>query len=640
MKETIKRIRDNGVPLDVVHADLPYMDNFRDFTISPEKDWPQLPAYVEELHKDGLHFIPITDPGIEVTTDAFRRALDSDAKFVEWPTEEMVPKKVQKKYPLAKGTKIMLAVVWPSNHSAFPDFFNQSTIYWWERAFVQFHKKLSFDGVWIDMNEPAILVTNEHYPVYEDDHPAQLPLMCPIREGEKGSYWDHPPFETSNVYLYGLKKDYMVTNALSTDSLCMIASTQEGRFYDVKNLYGWAESVATQPAVQKATGKRGLVVSRSTFPSSGRYAGHWLGDNRATWQDLEVSVNGVLDFNMFGIPYVRADVCGFNEPASQELCLRWHQLGAFHSLYRNHNADSSPPQDPSRPGWEHVLKATKMANLWRYRHLPYLYTLHFEASSVGGTVIRPAFFEFPNDPPQKDPMHAHFMWGEAILVVPVLVPESEAELDEGGLQQQRVHLPEDAVWYSLRDHRYGERMSCKNCCEPATRHMMIPVYVRGGYIIPRQVPSRTITKSRLNEFQLLIALDGNSTTARAHGELYWDDGESIVDEFDTHDYWHFMFDAKVNRNSTSLVITALRTGKDPDLHLPTLGQLEFFGHDAQPNFEAATVNGRELSIVSAGQWNETSKVLNVTESNLLDLNYGGINNTWTITWPNLAAPQE
>ncbi|KAH7696060.1 Protein AAGR-2, partial [Aphelenchoides avenae] len=133
---------------------------------------------------------------------------------------------------------------------------------------------------------------------------------------------------------------------------------------------------------------------------------------------------------------------------------------------------------------------------------------------------------------------------------------------------------------------------------------------------------------------------GNSTTARAHGELYWDDGESIVEAFDTHDYWHFMFDAKVNRNSTSLVITALRTGKDPGLHLPTLGQLEFFGHDAQPNFEAATVNGRELSIGSAGQWNETSKVLNVTESNLLDLNYAGINNTWTITWPNLAAPQQ
>lgn len=43
MQETITRIRENGVPLDVVHADLPYMDNFRDFTISKEEMSPEVP---------------------------------------------------------------------------------------------------------------------------------------------------------------------------------------------------------------------------------------------------------------------------------------------------------------------------------------------------------------------------------------------------------------------------------------------------------------------------------------------------------------------------------------------------------------------------------------------------------------------
>ena len=49
------------------------------------------------------------------------------------------------------------------------------------------------------------------------------------------------------------------------------------RHYDVHNLYGLSESIATQVAVRNATGKRSCVLTRSTFIGNGRYAGHWLG---------------------------------------------------------------------------------------------------------------------------------------------------------------------------------------------------------------------------------------------------------------------------------------------------------------------------------------------------------------------------
>ena len=52
-------------------------------------------------------------------------------------------------------------------------------------------------------------------------------------------------------------------------------------------------------ALQKAIEKRPFLISRSTYVGSGQWAGHWLGENRAEWEDMRRSVIGILIIEKF-----------------------------------------------------------------------------------------------------------------------------------------------------------------------------------------------------------------------------------------------------------------------------------------------------------------------------------------------------
>ena len=102
-------------------------------------------------------------------------------------------------------------------------------------------------------------------------------------------------------------------------------------------------------------------------------------------------LSGSLEFNLFGIPYIGADICGFFENTTEALCQRWMELGAFYPFSRNHNTIYMDPQDPAT--WPSVASASKAALNIRYRLLPYLYTLFYHSHTTGSTVVRPVYHE-------------------------------------------------------------------------------------------------------------------------------------------------------------------------------------------------------------------------------------------------------
>ncbi|KAA0190891.1 hypothetical protein HAZT_HAZT012257, partial [Hyalella azteca] len=349
-----QRTADAGIPQDVQTFDIDYMEDFKDFSYDHVK-FNDLPQLADELHADNLKMVLILDPsiGVNITDNPPYVTGRAEDVFLKWMTPDLVPTDQP-----PEADDFLLGNVWPNERSAFPDFMKAATRSWWLDEITYFHRLINFDGLWIDMNEPANFDTDGGQP----DH-----LMCPK------NHLEDPPYPTLAAYT----PDNAVQR-LCDKTLCMSTAANDGSKqllrYDIHSLYGHSEAEATFNALGSLfPGKRPYLLTRSSYVGTGRYSFHWLGDNVATWDDMAISVVGVIEFNMFGIPMVGADICGFGGATTQELCSRWHQLGAFYPFSRNHNAIGQPDQDPAV--WPEVAAVARDAFLTRYKFLPYLYNL-------------------------------------------------------------------------------------------------------------------------------------------------------------------------------------------------------------------------------------------------------------------------
>ncbi|XP_054254507.1 maltase-glucoamylase-like isoform X2 [Indicator indicator] len=569
------------IPHDVQYSDIDYMVRQMDFTLSPH--FSSLPALIEKIHREGMRFILILDPAIAANESnylAFTRGLEKDI-FIKWPnSNDIVYGKV---WPDLPNVEVNNSLDWDTQvelyraHAAFPDFFRNSTLEWWEREITEVYSNpqnaslsLKFDGIWIDMNEPSSFING-------------------AVEGCRNQELNFPP------YLPQLGSRSL---GLSFKTICMEAQQQlpDGsllRHYDVHNLYGWSQTKPTLDTLQMITKERGIVVTRSTYPSSGRWSGHWLGDNTAAWNQLDKSIIGMLDFSLFGISYTGADICGFFGDSEYELCARWMELGAFYPYSRNHNGNTGRRQDPV--AWNSTFEdlSRRVLNI-RYSLLPYLYTLMFEAHAHGSTVVRPLLHEFVEDKATWD-IYRQFLWGPALLISPVL---------EQGVKEVNVYLP-NARWYDFHTDEYvGFRGQFRTLPAPLEH---INLHIRGGYILAQQSPANTTFYSRQNPLSLTVAL---SDAQLAVGQLYWDDGVRNA-AYEDGVYLLALFTATQN----ILEIKVLHCGYvDPNNLKFT--QVKVLGVTSAAHKVTVSQNGQQIPSPHAVTYNSQKQVLEITHLEL------------------------
>ncbi|GJJ75499.1 hypothetical protein EMPS_07857 [Entomortierella parvispora] len=508
VEDMIRRYHDENLPLDGIWLDIDYMEQYRDFTYDdlrfPKSRIKQLATDLANMKQN---MILIVDPGIAV------------APGYE-PYETGMREKVflmrsdHNGYPMqpAEGR------VWPGQ-TYFPDFLNQNeTWHYWEHHLSQMRKDLGENVYpWIDMNEPSSFCSGE----------------CTNAVNTRPeSNMQHHEMQTRRIR-------YSINNAgreapLDEHTLDQSTIHKNGiPFSNTHNLYGHLEAMATHQALSNIKPEqRPFILTRSSFAGTGVYAAHWTGDNWSEWNHLHLSISGTLSFGLFGIPFTGADICGFNGNTTEELCLRWHQLGALYPFSRNHNDIHAKDQEPYN--WpQTVLPATRQALNIRYSLLPYFYTKFELAHRTGQPVWQPLFFEYPEDTLSWD-IDRQFLLGDGIMVSPAL---------NAGQIQVKAYFPGDGRWFDLwtheclieherhhlgRLHRSSEhsdkdRLHRYRYLPANAKRDPIPMSLAGGHVVPIQKPRLTVAETRMQPISLIIGLDQDGN---AKGEMFVDDGES------------------------------------------------------------------------------------------------------------------
>lgn len=429
-----------------------------------EKDIPLDVVYLDIDYMDGFRVMTFKTPNFD---DAAGLISDLKEKGIRTITIIDPGVKVDEEYDVFKRGKegnhftkkldgeIFIGAVWPGD-SAFPDFSNKECREWWKSELKKFISEHGMDGIWNDMNEPC---------VFNNDHKTMLETC--LHNSDNGVI-EHKEFH---------------------------------------NRYGFEMSRCSKEAQEELhPNERGFSMTRATYAGGQRYSSVWTGDNMSLWSQMRMSISMNANLGISGFSFVGNDVSGFGLDSSEELFIRWMEMGPFIPIFRNHSNMYTRRQEP----WAFGQRAEKIAKKsieLRYELLPYIYDLYYISNKEGLPIFRPMIMEYEKDMNLLN-MREQFMLGENMIVAPVLYE---------GERSKTVYLPKGSWFnYFTREKLQGGKWY-KLPCELDE----ILVFVKEGAIIPTYNKKFRNVKERPKN--ILLKVFGEN----AKGFHYNDDGHTM-----------------------------------------------------------------------------------------------------------------
>ena len=455
-----EKLRAGNHPADAIWLDIDYMRGYRDFTWNAET-FPNPVQMIQTLHEQGFHLVTILDPGIKVD--------DEYSVYQDGVRQEM--------FCHYSDGKLFKGSVWPGV-CAFPDFSQSRVRNWWGNMY-QGLLEQGVDGMWNDMNEPALT-----------------------------SFFSHD--EDAEVVPQGSTMDTSVLHdAGGADVTGIDGPPVPHAFFH--NAYGMQMARATQEGLLRLQpDQRPFVLTRSGTAGLQRYTALWTGDNGSKWEHILLALKMILNVGMSGVPFVGADIGGFWGDSDGELLVRFAQLGALMPFCRNHNSLHTVAQEPWAFG-EPYESAYRKAIETRYRLLPYLYTLFHEASMNGSPILRPLYFHYPNDE-QACNLDNEYLVGDALLSAPI---------QQAGATSWSVYLPA-GQWFDYWD---GSEYSGQTTVDIPTPLDRWPLLVKGNSILPSGPVMQYIGQQKTDPLTCTCYM---ATDGLANYTLYEDDGSTLA----------------------------------------------------------------------------------------------------------------
>lgn len=283
------------------------------------------------------------------------------------------------------------------------------------------------------------------------------------------SFWLDETEPEMRPYDYGNMRMY-IGNGLESSNIYAYYYTKA--FYDGQRADGIGDAINLVRSAWLGSQTTGIIL--------------WSGDIPSSFDSLHRQVRVGLNTCLSGIPYWTTDIGGFfggnpEDEEFRELLVRWFEFSVFTPVLRLHGKrlpydkvdkqcdfDSFLPSCGDNEIWsfgENVYGILKQQIRLREILKPYIRKIADEAEAEGRPMMRPIFYDYPEDGNLRDYSDA-YLFGSDIIVVPVT---------EEGRRECDVYLPSGTEWISVPDGKILEGGISHHVAAPLER---IPFFIR------------------------------------------------------------------------------------------------------------------------------------------------------------------